>query len=86
MADVVGRTGHMDDAGNYVPETVTVRVEDPGGWAVVANDVDEVTAEQSGRQQIAREKAVMRKALEAQVAAGTLTIEEARAIFRRANV
>lgn len=57
---VVGRTGHMNEAGEYVPDTVTIRVED-GEWACVASGSDEADARERGQAAIDQAKEELRK-------------------------
>jgi hypothetical protein len=81
---VVGRTGHMEN-GEYVPDTVTVLVDDPGGWAVTANDVSEDAARERGRDVIEKAKAELREQVAGRVRAGVMTDAEAKRALKEAN-
>ena len=85
---IVARTGHMapqevDKDGNvtkeaeYVQDSVTVLVVEPGGWSTKAKGEDEEKARERGREIIEGEKEVMRQQIAEAVAAGRLTQEKA---------
>ena len=94
---IVGRTGHMtpqvlDKDGNvveepeYVADTVTARVVEPGGWAVTANDKTEAKARARGHEAIEAAKEQMREQVSQQVALGLLTPDKAARVRKEAKL
>lgn len=73
---IVGGSGHMEN-GEYVADTVTVRVKMPGGWAVTANDTTEEKAYELARQTIEKAKQEFAQQLQARVAMGAISQDEA---------
>lgn len=82
---IVGRTGHMDGE-KYVEDTVTVRVEMPGGWAVYANDKTEKLAQELGKKEIEKAKAQMREQIRQRVATGAISEDLAKHFLKEADL
>lgn len=82
---IVGRTGHMED-GKYVADSVTVKVEMPGGWAVYANDVTEAKARKRGEEVIEKAKDEMRKQIIDRQVAGMMKPEDAERLKKEAHL
>lgn len=82
---IVGREGHME-AGKYVADSVTVRVEMPGGWSVYANDTTEAKARKRGEEEIEKAKDEMRKQIINRQMAGMMAPEEAERLKKEAHL
>lgn len=82
---IVGRTGHMDENGEYLEDTVTVHIEESGGWAVDANDVSEQAAEDRGHEAISAAKRELRQQVHNRVQAGFMREDEAARVLEEAD-